>query len=48
MNDESMLKVAALALVPSNGAQALKEQCDLVIDSCDNDGVRKAIEKYCI
>ena len=48
MNDESMLKVAALSAVTSNGNEALKKWCDIVIDSCDDDGVRKAIEKYCI
>ncbi len=48
MNDESMLRVAGLSAVTANGNEALKQWCDLVIDSCDNDGVRKAMEKYCI
>ncbi|MBR3863783.1 MAG: HAD family hydrolase [Clostridia bacterium] len=48
MNDESMLKVASLSAVTENGNEALKKWCDIVIDSCDDEGVRKAIEKYCI
>ena len=48
MNDESMMRVASLALVTENGSQKLKDLCDGVIESCDDDGVRKAIEKYCI
>lgn len=48
MNDESMLRVAGLSAVMQNGNPQLKEFCDVVVDSCDDDGVRKAIEKYCI
>ena len=48
MNDESMIKVASVGAVPSNGAQALKKIADIIIDSCDNDGVRKAMEEFCI
>lgn len=48
MNDASMMKVANLAAVMQNGSELLKKEADIIIDSCDNDGVRKAIEKYCI
>lgn len=45
MNDKSMLEVAALSCLCSNGNEKLKNQVDLVIDSCDDDGVAKALEK---
>ena len=48
MNDESMLRIAALSAVTQNGNEQLKKWCDIVIESCDDDGVRKTIEKYCI
>ncbi len=48
MNDESMLKVASVSAVPVSGSPLLKAKCDLIIAACDDDGVRKAIEKYCI
>ena len=48
MNDESMIKIAAVGAVPKNGAQALKSIADVIIDACDDDGVCKAIKKYCI
>lgn len=48
MNDASMMEVCALSCVPANGNPSLKQICDIVIDACDDDGVSKAIEKYCI
>jgi hydroxymethylpyrimidine pyrophosphatase-like HAD family hydrolase len=48
MNDESMIKIAALGAVPQNGAESLKKVADIIIDACDDDGVCKAIKKYCI
>ncbi len=46
MNDKSMLEVAALSCLCSSGNEKLKSQVDVVIDTCDNDGVAKALEKY--
>lgn len=48
MNDESMLKVAGLSVVVADGDERLKATCDVVTDACDNDGVAKAMQKYCI
>ncbi|MBQ7408725.1 MAG: Cof-type HAD-IIB family hydrolase [Clostridia bacterium] len=48
MNDISMLKVAALAVVTANANEKVKLIADVVTDSCDEDGVKKAIERYCI
>ena len=48
MNDASMMEVCALSAVPVSGSPILKERCDLIIDACDDDGVSKAMQKYCI
>ena len=42
------MQVCALSAVTANGADALKAVSDLVIGDCDDDGVSKAINKYCI
>ena len=43
-NDIPLLDAAALAVVTANGTQETKKHADLICDSCDNDGVRKALE----
>ena len=49
MNDESMIAIEdAVGAVPISGAEQLKLIADLIIDACDDDGVAKAIKKYCI
>ena len=48
MNDESMIKIAALGAVPENGRAELKKVADIIVDACDDDGVAKAMKKYCI
>lgn len=49
MNDESMISIKeAVGAVPISGAEQLKCIADLIIEACDDDGVAKAIKKYCI
>ena len=48
MNDESMLKVAGLSVVVADGDERLKAISDVITDCCDEDGVAKAMQKYCI
>ncbi|MBQ2714183.1 MAG: HAD family phosphatase [Clostridia bacterium] len=44
-NDISMLKVAGLGVAVKNARDSVKEAADYVTDSCDDDGVGRAIEK---
>lgn len=46
MNDESMLRVAALKAVVENGNEKLKSIADIIIPSNDLGGVGIALEKY--
>ena len=43
-NDIPLLDAAALAVVTANGTEETKKHADMICDSCDNDGVRKALE----
>ena len=45
-NDVSMLKVAGLGVACANANQDLKDIADIITDSCDDDGVAKALIKY--
>ena len=45
-NDISMLNVAGLSVACANANSLLKEVADLITDSCDEDGVAKALIKY--
>lgn len=45
-NDLSMLQVAGLSVAMGNGDENVKLVADYVTDTCDNDGVAKAIEKF--
>ena len=38
-----MLKAAGCAVVPENGTDEAKAEADLICESCDEDGVRKAL-----
>ena len=43
MNDEAMLRYAAISVAMGNAPDEVKSMCDIVTDTCDNDGVAKII-----
>ncbi len=45
-NDISLLKFGGMGVAVENGGKEVKEACDYVTDTNNNDGVRKAIEKF--
>ena len=47
LNDLSMLSAAGLGVAMENACPEAKAAADVLTDSCDADGVAKAIEKYC-
>ena len=47
LNDLSMLSAAGLGVAMENACDEAKAAADALTDSCDADGVAKAIEKYC-
>ncbi len=47
-NDMTMLKEAGTAVAMGNARDELKEIADYVTDSCDEDGIAKAIDRYII
>ena len=44
-NDISMLKVAGVGVAVDNATDEVKKVADYITDSCDNDGVKKVIDK---
>lgn len=44
-NDLAMLKAAGRAVVPGNGTEEAKALADVVCESCDDDGIRKELER---
>ena len=44
-NDLAMLKAAGCAVVPENGTDEVKAVADLICESCNDDGVRKALQR---
>ena len=46
-NDRSMIEAAGIGVVMANGEPDLKAVADYVTDTNDNDGVAKAIERFC-
>ena len=46
-NDLSMIRAAGTGVAMANADQALKDAADYVTDTNDNDGVAKAIERFC-
>jgi len=48
LNDLSMLSAAGLGVAMENACDEAKACADVITDSCDADGVAKAIEKYCL
>ncbi len=47
-NDLTMIKMAGLGIAMENAVSELKEVADRVTTSCDEDGVAKGIELYCL
>ncbi len=47
LNDLSMLSAAGLGIAMANACDEAKACADVLTVSCDEDGVAKAIEKYC-
>ena len=46
-NDQSMIEAAGVGVAMANADEALKRAADYITDANDNDGVAKAIEKFC-
>ena len=46
-NDRSMIEAAGVGVSMANADQALKAAADYITDTNDNDGVAKAMEKFC-
>ena len=46
-NDISMLKAAGIGVAMGNAMDEVKVHADYVTDTCDNDGMAKAIERFC-
>lgn len=44
-NDIALLDAAGLAVVTANGSDETKKHADVICESCDDDGVRKALER---
>ena len=47
LNDISMLEEAGIGIAMANGCDEALTAADWVTGHCDEDGVAKAIEKYC-
>lgn len=47
-NDLSMLSIAGLSVAMQNASDFVKEHCDYITDTNDNDGVAKMVEKFCL
>ena len=47
LNDISMLEEAGIGIAMANGCDEALDAADWVTSHCDEDGVAKAIEKYC-
>lgn len=45
-NDTQMLALAGIGVAMGNAAPHLKELADYVTDTCENDGIRKALEHF--
>lgn len=48
LNDLSMIETAGMGIAMANGCEEIKEAADTITVSCDEDGVAKAIERYCL
>lgn len=47
-NDVSMIRAAGLGVAVDNASDDVKEACDVIVPSCDDDAVKYVIENYCI
>ena len=47
LNDLTMLKTAGIGIAMGNAAQQAKDVADFITDTNDNDGVAKAIMRFC-
>jgi hypothetical protein len=47
-NDISMIEHAGLGVAMGNAMDEVKAKADIIADNCENDGVAKIIEKYCL
>ena len=45
-NDITMIKYAGMGVAMENACEEVKNAADYITDSCDNDGVAKAIERF--
>ena len=48
LNDVSMLRTAAVGIAMGNGSQQAKNAADYITDTNDNDGVAKAVQRFCL
>ncbi len=46
LNDEAMIRAAGLGIAMGNAVPEIKNIAKYITDTCDNDGVAKAIEKF--
>lgn len=47
MNDKKMIENAGLGVAMEQSTPVIKEIADYVTENNDNEGVKKAIEKFC-
>ena len=47
MNDKMMIENAEIGIAMGESNPKIKEIADYVTDDNDNDGVKKALERYC-
>lgn len=45
-NDAEMLRLAGIGVAMGNGSVEAKEAADYITDTCENDGIRKALEHF--
>ena len=48
LNDVSMLREAGLGVAMANACDEVKAVADVITESCDEDGVARAIERFCL
>ena len=48
LNDITMLREAGVGVAMANACEEAKMAADVLTDSCDEDGVARAIERYCL
>lgn len=47
MNDKKMIENAGIGVAMGESTPRIREIADFITDDNDNEGVKKAIEKYC-